>query len=150
MPLDTERKVYFFEDLEIGLEAFSVHVVAGEDVELFARITGDRNPIHFDTAFAALTSFKTPIAHGLLTAGYISTVYGMELPGPGAIFVGMSINFVGPVRAGDEVIASVRLVGLDAAKRRAHFTHACAVKGRAVLEGTAELMVPRRLATKAA
>ncbi len=86
---------YAFEDLVVGMEASYARKVTAEDIVLFADVTGDRNPVHLDAAYAAGTIFKAPIAHGMLTAGYISTVFGMDLPGPGAIYVSQTLNFRG-------------------------------------------------------
>jgi 3-hydroxybutyryl-CoA dehydratase len=80
----------------------------------------------------------------MLTAGHISAVFGMELPGPGAIYVSQTLNFRGPVRAGDRVITKVRVMELYPAKRRARFECVCSVDGKPVLEGEAVLMVPSR------
>jgi len=138
------RQVYHFEDLELGMEASFAKTVSEADILGFAEVTGDKNPVHLDPAFAAKTMFKTPIAHGMLTAGYISAVFGMELPGPGAIYVSQTLNFRGPVRAGDRVVAKVRVMELYPAKRRARFECVCTVDGKPVLEGEAMLMVPSR------
>lgn len=138
------RQVYHFEDLELGMEASYAKTVSETDILGFAEVTGDRNPVHLDAVFAAKTMFKSPIAHGMLTAGYISAVFGMELPGPGAIYVSQTLNFRGPVRAGDRVIAKVRVMELYPAKRRARFECVCSVDGKPVLEGEAILMVPSR------
>lgn len=138
------RQVYHFEDLELGMEASFAKTVSEADILGFAEVTGDKNPVHLDAAFAAKTMFKTPIAHGMLTAGYISAVFGMELPGPGAIYVSQTLNFRGPVRAGDRVVAKVRVMELYPAKRRARFECVCTVDGKPVLEGEAMLMVPSR------
>jgi 3-hydroxybutyryl-CoA dehydratase len=147
----TTRQVYFFEDLEVGMEASFSKTVSAADIIAFAEVTGDRNPVHLDAAYAAKTIFKEPIAHGMLTAGYISAVFGMELPGPGAIYVSQTLNFRGPVKVGDRVVAKVRVMELYPAKRRARFESTCLVGGKPVLEGEAVLMVPARPAvTKAA
>ena len=138
------RQVYHFEDLELGMEASFAKTVSEADILGFAEVTGDKNPVHLDAEFAAKTMFKTPIAHGMLTAGYISAVFGMELPGPGAIYVSQTLNFRGPVRAGDRVVAKVRVMELYPAKRRARFECVCTVDGKPVLEGEAVLMVPSR------
>ncbi len=138
---------YAFEDLEIGLEASYARAVTDADIVAFADVTGDRNPVHLDPAYAATTPFKTPISHGMLTAGYISAVFGMHLPGPGAIYVSQTLNFRAPVRHGDHVIASVRIVDLLPAKRRARFECLCKVGDKIVLEGEAILMVPGRSAS---
>lgn len=138
------RNAYYFEDLQLGMEATFAKTVSEADIAAFADITGDKNPVHLDDAYAAKTIFKTRIAHGMLTAGYLSAVFGMELPGPGAIYVSQTLNFRGPVRIGDKVIAKVRVAELFPAKRRARFDCVCTVNGKPVLEGEAILMVPGR------
>lgn len=138
------RQAYAFEDLAVGMEASYARTVTAGDIHQFAEVTGDKNPVHLDSAYAARTIFKEPIAHGMLTAGYISTVFGMELPGPGAIYVSQTLNFRGPVRIGDEVVARVKVMELYPAKRRARFDCVCLVAGKPVLEGEAILMVPAR------
>jgi 3-hydroxybutyryl-CoA dehydratase len=143
------RQVYFFEDLELGMEASYARTVSEADILGFAEVTGDKNPVHLDAEFAAKTMFKTPIAHGMLTAGLISAVFGMELPGPGAIYVSQTLNFRGPVHVGDRVVAKVRVMELYPAKRRARFECVCTVDGKPVLEGEAVLMVPSREVKKA-
>ena len=105
-------------------------------------MTGDKNPVHLDAEYAAETIFKEPIAHGMLTASYISAVFGMEMPGPGVIYISQTLNFRGPVKIGDRVVAKVRVMELYPAKRRARFECACSVDGKPVLEGEAVLLVP--------
>jgi 3-hydroxybutyryl-CoA dehydratase len=139
-----ERKTYYFEDLQLGMEASVQRTVTESDIARFAEITGDRNPVHLDAAYAEHTMFKTRIAHGMLTASYISAVFGTEMPGPGAIYVSQTLNFRAPVRIGDTVTAKVGIVGLFPDKRRAKFACACLVTGKPVLEGEAILMVPQR------
>lgn len=138
------RNTYYFEDLQLGMEASFAKTVTAADIAKFAEVTGDKNPVHLDEAYAAKTIFKTRIAHGMLTAGYLSAVFGMELPGPGAIYVTQTLNFRGPVKIGDKVIAKVRVAELFPAKRRARFDCMCTVDGKPVLEGEAILMVPAR------
>jgi len=138
------RNTYYFEDLQLGMEASFAKTVTEADIAKFADVTGDKNPVHLDEAYAAKTIFKTRIAHGMLTAGYLSAVFGMELPGPGAIYVTQTLNFRGPVKIGDKVIAKVRVAELFPAKRRARFDCMCTVEGKPVLEGEAILMVPAR------
>lgn len=137
-------KTYYFEDLELGMEATVVKTVTMRDIETFAIVSGDHNPVHLDAEYAATTIFKQVIAHGLLTASYISTVFGMKMPGPGAIYVSQSLNFKAPVRVGDEVTARVVVVDLMPAKRRARFDCFCTVNGKTVLDGEAIMMVPPR------
>jgi 3-hydroxybutyryl-CoA dehydratase len=143
------RQVYYFEDLELGMEASFAKTVTAADILAFAEVTGDWNPVHLDTEYAAKTVFREPIAHGMLTAGYISAVFGSQMPGPGAIYVSQTLNFRAPVRIGDQGVARVRVMELYPAKRRARFDCVCEVAGKTVLEGEAVLMVPARPAAAA-
>src|SRR5499426_319440 len=140
------RQGYFFEDLELGMEASFAKAVSAADVASFAEVTGDRNPVHLDPAYAAKTIFKQPIAPGMLTSGYISAVFGPEHPLPGANSPSQPLNCRAPVRIGDRVIAKVKVVELYPAKRRARFECTCTVDDKVVLEGEAVLMVPARAA----
>ncbi len=143
MTLET-RKTYYFEDLVLGMEASVSKTVTMADIETFAGVSGDYNPVHMDPEFASKTIFKQVIAHGLLTASYISTVFGMKMPGPGAIYVSQTLNFKAPVKVGDEVLARVIVVDLMPAKNRARFDCFCTVRGKVVLDGEANMMVPAR------
>jgi 3-hydroxybutyryl-CoA dehydratase len=132
------------EDLEIGQTAELRRTVTAADLDAFAAVTGDSNPVHLDEAYAAATPFKGRIAHGMLSAGYISAVLGTELPGPGAIYVSQTLNFRRPVRIGDEVTAEVKVVAIDPARARVTFATQCVVAGKTVVEGEAVVVVPRR------
>jgi len=135
---------YYFEDLTLGMEAHYVRRVTAHDLDTFAALTGDRNPIHLDEDFAAQSIFKGRIAHGMLTATFISAILGTQLPGPGAIYISQSLNFRAPVRIGDEVTATARIMELYPEKRRALLACDCSVAGKTVLEGDAVLLVPLR------
>jgi 3-hydroxybutyryl-CoA dehydratase len=137
-------KGYFFEDLKVGMEASYVRRITDEDIRAFAAVSGDSNPIHLDEAFAAQSMFKGRIAHGILAASFISKVIGMQLPGPGSIYMSQSLNFRAPVRIGDEVTATVTVAELVPEKKRAVLTTHCSVAGKAVLEGEALVKVPSR------
>ncbi len=139
-----QRTSYFFEDLEVGMEASFAKIITEADIVSFAEVTGDRNPVHLDEAYASKTMFKGRIAHGMLTAGLVSAVFGMELPGPGAIYVSQTLNFKAPVRIGDHAMAKVTLAELIQAKRRARFNCTCLIGDKVVLDGEAVLMVPAR------
>ena len=140
---------FAFEDLELGQRATLTSSVTAEHIDAFARVSGDTNPVHLDQAYAETTLFKGRIAHGMLTASYVSAVFGTSLPGPGAIYVSQTLNFRGPVRIGDTVETTVTVVELYPAKRRARLDCKCTVNGQAVLEGEAMLMVPSRVAAPA-
>jgi 3-hydroxybutyryl-CoA dehydratase len=141
---DRSVRRHYFEDLALGMEASLVHQVTEHDLNTFAALTGDRNPIHLDESFALNTIFKGRIAHGMLTATFISAILGTQLPGPGAIYISQTLNFRAPVRIGDEVTASARIAELFPEKKRVLFSCDCRVAGKAVLEGDALLLVPAR------
>jgi 3-hydroxybutyryl-CoA dehydratase len=136
----------YLEDLEIGQTAELRRTVTAPDIDAFAAVTGDENPVHLDAAYAEATQFKGRIAHGMLSAGYISAVLGTRLPGPGAIYVSQTLNFRRPVRIGDEVTAEVKVTAIDPARGRVTFATQCVVAGKTVVEGEAVVIVPRRAA----
>jgi 3-hydroxybutyryl-CoA dehydratase len=100
--------------------------------------------VHIDAQYAAGTMFKERIAHGMLSTAYISAVFGMKLPGPGAIYISQTLNFKAPVKIGDTVVTPVKVIELIAEKKRARFETVCSVNGKAVVQGEAVLMVPAR------
>ncbi len=137
--------VFSFEDIELGMHASMENTVTESDIRSFAAITGDRNPVHLDESFAANTPFKGRIGHGMLTAGYISAVFGMRLPGPGSIYISQTLNFLRPVRIDDCITTTVKVAELISEKRRVLFECVCVNgEGKAVLQGEATLMVPER------
>ena len=138
------NKITYFEDLAVGQEASLSNTVTEDVINAFADISGDRNPVHLDAAYAADTMFKERIAHGMLSAAYISAVFGMKLPGPGAIYISQTLAFKAPVKIGDTVVTTVKLVELVPEKKRARFETVCTVNGKPVLTGEAQLMVPSR------
>ena len=139
-----ETQTLYFEDLRLGMrETHSKHVKAS-DVVGFAEISGDRNPIHLSEHFAAKTPFGGRIAHGLYTASLISAVIGTRLPGPGALYISLTLRVLAPVRIGDIVEASVEIVELIEKGRRAQLKCACRVGDTVVLEGEAEVKIPPR------
>ena len=130
--------MYFLE----GQHAAMTRRVSAADVERFAEITGDRNPLHLDAAFAASTRFKRPIAHGLLTASYVSAVLGSELPGPGTIYLSQSLTFKAPVYIGDEITAKVTVVKYRPDKQILTLRTECVNQdGVTVMEGQAVCLV---------
>lgn len=135
---------YYFDELAVGQTAEVSHVVGARDLELFAEVSGDTNPVHLDEAYAKTTPFGGRIAHGMLSAGYISAVLGTKLPGPGAIYLSQSLRFRRPVRIGDEVTARVTIKSLD--EKRGHVTleTVCLVGGKTVMDGEALVMAPKR------
>ena len=142
----TAAKGVSFEDLSVGQEASLSKTVTEADIAAFAEISGDKNPVHLDAQYAAGTMFKKRIAHGMLSAAYISAVFGMKLPGPGAIYISQTLNFKAPVKIGDTVVTTVKVSELIPEKKRARFDCVCSVNGKPVVQGEAVLMVPARAA----
>ncbi len=135
---------FYLEDLSVGQSAETSHTVTDGDIRAFAEVSGDRNPVHLDEDYAATTPFKTRIAHGMLSAGYISAVLGGKLPGPGAIYISQTMNFKRPVRIGDEVVTRVTVSAIDEERARVTLSTVCEVAGKPVVEGEAVVMTPRR------
>ncbi len=133
-----------FEDLEIGMAHETHHTITEADIEAFASVSGDYNPLHMDEEFAKGTIFKGRIAHGALTASYISGILGNDLPGPGAIFTDLALQFKRPVRIGDEVIARAEVSEKIEKGARVTLSCKCMVNGKTVVEGQAKVVAPRR------
>ena len=132
------------EDLSVGQTATYTKTVSEGDIVKFAEISGDDNPVHLDQAFAETTMFKGRIAHGMLSAAFISTVIGTKLPGYGTIYMSQTLRFKAPVKIGDTVVATCTVTEIIAEKRRAVFSTICKVGDTVVIEGEAMIMVPSR------
>ena len=141
---NTLRGTICIEDIEIGMTRSLQKLVTNRDIELFAEVSTDRNPVHLDETYARDTIFDGRIAHGMLTASLISAVIGEQLPGHGAVYLGQSLRFMAPVRPGDTVHAEVKVIGIDHAKRRVTLETHCAVGNTVVLKGEALVLAPRR------
>jgi 3-hydroxybutyryl-CoA dehydratase len=132
-----------FQDLQPGQSATHSKTVTEADVVLFAGVTGDFNPAHLDQVYAEKSRFGGRIAHGMLSAGFISAALAMRLPGPGTIYLSQSLRFLRPVHIGDTVTARVEVAELFPAKRRVRLLTTCANQdGEALVDGEAMVMVP--------
>ena len=134
---------YIYDEITIGQSAAYSKTVTDRDVQMFAAVSGDVNPLHLDADFAAGTRFGERIAHGMLTASFVSAALAMELPGPGCIFMEQSLKFRLPVKIGDEI--NVRLEVTDKNDRRKSVTLDCkAYNGdeKLVLTGTSVVIAP--------
>lgn len=138
------RGTICIEDLEIGMTRHLTKMVTDRDIELFAEVSTDRNPVHLDDDYARDTIFEGRIAHGMLTAGLISAVIGEQLPGHGTVYLGQSLKFMAPVRPGDLVRAEVTVLSIDHAKRRVTLETHCSVGKTVVLKGEAVVLAPSR------
>jgi 3-hydroxybutyryl-CoA dehydratase len=127
------------DDLEIGQSASYERTVSEEDIVRYAEVSGDDNPVHLDEEFASKTLFKGRIAHGMLGAGFISTVVGTRLPGYGSIYVSQSLRFRAPVRIGDTVVTTATVKSIDKERKRVTMETVCAIGDKIVIDGEAEL-----------
>ena len=142
--MTNEQHGYYFEDLKEGMTQIYGRTITDADIVMFAGISGDINPVHLNHEFAKDTMFEGRIAHGMLSASYISTVIGTRLPGPGCIYVKQALRFKGPVKAGDTVTARVTVAKLIPEKKFVELQTICMVGEKVVIDGEATVMVPQR------
>jgi len=130
--------------IKTGDAAEFTKTVTETDVYLYAGITGDLNPAHINETYAAGTFFKGRIAHGMLTAGFISAILGMQLPGPGTIYLSQTLKFLAPVRMGDTITGRVEVVEVITEKNRLRLHTTCKnQEGTVVLDGEAVVSPPK-------
>lgn len=133
-----------FDELSVGQSARFSKTISEADIYLYAGISGDFNPAHVNEEYAATTFFKTRIAHGMLTASFISTLVGTILPGPGSIYMSQTLQFLAPVKIGDTVTAIAEVAEIIADKKRVRLKTWCVnQKGTTVLDGEALVSPPR-------
>lgn len=132
------------DQLQVGDSAEFAKTVSETDIYLYAGITGDFNPAHVNEDYAKNTFFKTRIAHGMLTAGFISAIIANQLPGPGTIYLKQELSFLAPVHIGDTITARVEILELNAEKNRVRLKTTCSNQdGVTVLEGFGLVSPPK-------
>lgn len=132
------------EEIAVGMARSVSKTIGDREIEMFADLSTDHNPVHLDEDYARDTIFEGRIAHGMLTAGLISAVIGEQLPGHGSVYLGQTLKFRAPVRPGDRVEATVTVRDIDHGRRRVTLDCACRVGDRVVLEGEALVLAPSR------
>ena len=133
---------YTYDEIDIGQSATYSRTITQREITLFAAASGDVNPLHLDPEYAATTPFEKPIAHGILSASLISAAIALKLPGPGVVYVGQSLRFMRPVKAGDELTAKrddKKFVTLDCEIVNQH--------GKPVVTGEALVLAPSEKVT---
>ncbi len=133
---------FSIEEMSLGQTASMSKTVTEADIVLFAGITGDFNPAHIDEEYAQNSMFKGRIAHGMLSAGFISATLAMKLPGPGTIYLGQSMKFKAPVRIGDTVKTTVTVTDINIDKKIVKLDTVCSVAGKPVVTGDCTMMKP--------
>jgi 3-hydroxybutyryl-CoA dehydratase len=136
-------KTYAFEELVVGQSASRTRTITAADIVAFADVCHDHNPVHLDAAYAATTIFKERVAHGMLSAGIMSGLFGEQLPGPGAIYVAQSLKFRAPVKIGDTLVARVEVLNKMPGGNLVVFKTECRVGDKVVVEGEATMLVAR-------
>ena len=126
------------------MSASYAKTITETDIVIFAGISGDNNPLHLNEEFARESIFKGRIAHGMLTAVFISTVLGTKLPGPGCVYLNQEVKFKAPVRSGETVNTTVTISDIILKKKRVIAQSVCWVGDKVVVEGTSMLLVPSR------
>ena len=136
-----EYKTKFIEDFTVGMESTTEKTVTIEDIKRFAEVSGDFNPVHLDEEFAKKTIFKGRIAHGFLTASFISTIIATELPGPGSIYLKQSLKFLAPVYIDEKILVKVRIIEINIEKSKVKLVTECFKNKTLVLTGEAEILI---------
>tara|TARA_X000001036_G_scaffold232056_1_gene216820 strand:+ start:427 stop:855 length:429 start_codon:yes stop_codon:yes gene_type:complete len=136
-----EYKTRFIEDFSVGMESTTEKTVTIEDIKRFAEVSGDFNPVHLDEEFAKKTIFKGRIAHGFLTASFISTIIATELPGPGSIYLKQSLKFLAPVYINEKILVKVRIIEINIEKSKVKLITECFKNKTLVLTGEAEILI---------
>ena len=130
-----------FEELTVGAKDSLTRTLTEQDLLLFAKVSGDTNPVHLDEAFAATTQFEGRIAHGMWTASLISCALATKLPGPGGIYLGQELKFMRPVKVGDTVTVQLEVLDINERRKRATVsTNVVNQDGKIVVKGKAEIM----------
>ncbi|MBE0492579.1 MAG: MaoC family dehydratase [Sulfurospirillum sp.] len=130
-------------EIKIGMSESYSQTITDADIKSFAGISGDNNPVHMSDEYAEKSRFKKRIAHGMISSSFFSALFGTKLPGAGCVYVSQSLNFKRPVYIGDTVTAIVTVSEIDESKNRVYFDTVCKVKNKIVIDGRAELYIPK-------
>lgn len=130
------------EDIQIGMKISYSQTITDSDIKAFAGLSGDHNPVHVDEKYAENSRFKRRIAHGLMSAGFFSQLFGTKLPGPGCVYTAQSLKFLRPVYINDTVVATVEVIAVDLVHKRVQFKTYCTVNNKMVIDGEAEIYIP--------
>jgi len=130
-----------FDSIHLGDKAQFTKTISETDVNLYCGISGDFNPLHINELYASKTMFKGRVVHGLLVASFISNVLGMQLPGPGTIYISQNLKFFMPVYIGDTITATVEVFEKIPSKFHILVKTSCFNQnGECVIDGTAKVL----------
>lgn len=139
----TQVRNFPYDTLEVGQQARLQRTVEERDIQLFAAVSGDRNPVHLDAEYATASLFKERIAHGMFSGALISAAIACELPGPGTIYLGQQLKFTRPVKLGDQLTVELEVLEKLAKGRVRLATRVSNQAGELVVDGEAEVLAPR-------
>jgi 3-hydroxybutyryl-CoA dehydratase len=129
---------YKFNELKIGMKVSSKRVITDKEIQEFAKLSKDMNPIHLNEEYAANSFFTKRIAHGMFVSSFISALIGQDLPGEGSIYLSQSLKFLKPVFIGDEIITEVEVINLVPEKDNVELSTICKnQEDKIVIEGKA-------------
>lgn len=130
------------EAIQVGMTVSYSQTITDADIKAYAGLSGDHNPVHVSDEYAKSSRFGKRIAHGLMSAGFFSALFGTRLPGPGCVYVSQNLSFKRPVYIGDTVIATVKVLSVDLRRCRVLFETVCTVGRKVVIAGEAEIYIP--------
>jgi len=133
----------YLNEIQLGMTETVSKEITSEDIELFAKLSGDINPVHLDNEYAANTQFKKRIAHGLMSVSYFSALFGTKLPGQGCVYISQYSKFKKPIYIGDVVNAFIKVKAINTRTRKVSFKTQCLVDNQVVIDGEAEIYVPK-------
>lgn len=136
------KELLSIDQVHVGMTASMTRQVTDADIHAFADLSGDYNPVHLDDEYAEASSFKRRIAHGMLSATFLSTLLGTKMPGEGSIYTSQTLKFVRPVYIDDTVIAKVTVTHVNPEKKRVTLETVCLVNDKPVITGEAEIYIP--------
>lgn len=136
-----------YDALEVGQTATYSKTVEERDIQLFAAMSGDHNPVHLDAEFAARTPFRQRIAHGMFSGALISAAVACELPGPGTIYLGQQMSFEKPVKLGDTLTVRLEILEKLPKFKVRIATQVYNQNDERVVDGVAEILAPRKQQT---
>jgi len=140
----SQNQGYYLEDLSLEMQASIEKTITAADVEMFASLSGDNNPIHLDEDYAKTTSFGRRIVHGMFSAALISAVAGTKLPGPGGVYLSQELKFRKPIFIDDTVVATLTITDINERRGRVTMSTQVHVEGKLVVSGEAVYMVSKR------
>lgn len=130
------------DDMYVGMKADITRTITESDINEFARISGDHNPIHIDNEYAKKSRYKKKIAHGLLSASFFSALFGTKLPGTGCVYTYQSLKFKRPIYVGDVVNSIIKVKSIDKKNKKIMFSTQCIVRTKIAIDGEAEIYIP--------